>query len=153
MKGIFTPNNASRSATLVCVNAAGLKMMQATCEPGASWIRLISSASALLWKADRRWPASAASWLDRFTICSSVTDPYVPGSRVPSRFRLGPLRSSRWAMQKWGAPNSLQRRWRRVYPDYRQFGDAFRHDADQIRSDPELGGAIAQHWLALGEIA
>src|SRR5678816_75002 len=29
--------------------------------------------------------------------CSRVTCPYRPGSRVPSRFRFGPLSSSRWA--------------------------------------------------------
>ena len=28
-------------------------------------------------------------------LLASVADPYVPGSRMPSRFRLGPLRSSR----------------------------------------------------------
>src|SRR5687768_13233700 len=35
-------------------------------------------------------------------MCSSVTEPYVPGSRVPSRFRLGPLSSNKWAMRALG---------------------------------------------------
>ena len=44
-------SNASRSATLVWVKPPGLKTMKATRLAGAWWMRSISSASALLWKA------------------------------------------------------------------------------------------------------
>ena len=75
MNGIFTASSASRSATLVWVRPAGLNTMNATWLAGASWIRAISSASALLWNAVRWWPASAASWAMRSCTWSSVTLP------------------------------------------------------------------------------
>ena len=57
MNGMPTAASASRSATLVCVNAAGLMMMYAVSSLFAAWIRSMSGASALLWKVVTSSPA------------------------------------------------------------------------------------------------
>jgi len=60
MKGMATAARASRMATLVWVNAAGLIRMNAVPSPRAAWIRSTRACSALDWKLSSSCPASAA---------------------------------------------------------------------------------------------
>src|SRR3989338_724330 len=90
MNGMATAASASRKATLVWVNAAGLMTMNCVPSVRACCTRSTSAASALLWKQSRFAPFLPANIIKRSLISSNVTCPYTSGSRLPSRFRLGP---------------------------------------------------------------
>src|SRR3989338_1723317 len=90
MNGMATAASASRKATLVWVNAAGLMTMNCVPSVRACCTRSTSAASALLWKQSRFAPFLPANIIKRSLISSNVIRPYTSGSRLPSRFRLGP---------------------------------------------------------------
>src|SRR3989338_426288 len=90
MNGMATAASASRKATLVWVNAAGLMTMNCVPSARACCTRSTSAASELLWKQNRFAPFAPANAVKHALISSNVTRPYISGSRLPSRFRLGP---------------------------------------------------------------
>ena len=67
--------NASRIATLVCVNAPGLMMAQSVPVRGAWWMRSTSSCSALLWKHSIRCPSRSASAVSSDSMSARVVWP------------------------------------------------------------------------------
>src|SRR5471032_3637366 len=91
--GMATPARASRRATLVCVSPPGLMTMASTPSVRAAWMRSISAPSWLLWKQDKLAPAAAAWATAACSMSARVLAPYTSGSRLPSKFRLGPLSS------------------------------------------------------------
>ena len=71
--------------------APGFTIAKSTGAAASVWTRSTSSCSALLWKQSRLAPRRAASAFSRSSMAGSVTSPYQPGSRRPSRLRFGPL--------------------------------------------------------------
>src|SRR5690606_19618433 len=88
--------------TEVWVKAAGLIRMKAVPSWRAAWTRSTSACSALDWKASSACPASPARRARSASMSARVVWPYTSGSRVPSRLRLGPCRTSSLAMVSSG---------------------------------------------------
>src|SRR5439155_460280 len=89
-KGTRTARSASRSARLVCVNAAAL-MTAPSARPFNPWMASTSSPSWFVCLQESSTPSARARSRVRASISTSVVLPYSSGSRSPKRFRLGPF--------------------------------------------------------------
>ena len=88
-----TAASASRKATLVCVKAAGLMTIKSVPSWRAKCTRSTKADSELLWKCNKFSPCICTKCCNLLLIWSKVIWPYTLGSRLPSRFRLGPCRT------------------------------------------------------------
>src|SRR5262245_27052712 len=104
-------------------------------------MRSTSSCSALLWKLSSAAPRVAAIDFRRSSMAGSVTSPYQPGSRRPSRFRLGPLMSR---IRGMAAGHSIGPRviCPEIAPNRRRTAPICGNSADfgDFCPDPGLGG-------------